>query len=402
MVEAKLKAAASMWNRYLITLACCVFLDRLGEGLIRGVSTNFYVDTLRLSGRQVLWLAGIREIPGLSLMFIAGAIAFLPLSRRATISLLLMSLGYALHATVYSYAALLAVAILASLGFHNWMPLESALGLALAEKSHSGRVLGSLYSVGSLASIVGMAITASLATALDLRSLYVIGGAVIALGGLLVSRIPASVGQRRSSEARLLLKRRYWLYYVLTFFEGSRTQVFHTFGTLVLVQEYGLSATQISLLLAISGLVNFLLVPRLGHLLDVVGERATLSGGYLALALCFVGYATVHNPWILGLMLIGINLLVTMSIGLSSYINRIAPRDELMPTLSAGVSINHISSVTVSLLAGTLLSLVGYERLSWAAAGAILLSVPFALAIRIDAPDGGITESTECTEAHSV
>jgi hypothetical protein len=54
-----------------------------------------------------------------------------------------------------------------------------------------------------------------------------------------------------------------------------------------------------------------------------------------------------------------------------------------VPTLSAGVSINHVSSVTVSLLAGSLLTLLGYERLSWAAAGVIFLSVPFALAIRI-------------------
>jgi hypothetical protein len=66
-----------------------------------------------------------------------------------------------------------------------------------------------------------------------------------------------------------------------------------------------------------------------------------------------------------------------------------------MPTLTAGVSINHVSSVSVSLLAGTLLSLVGYERLAWAAAAAIVLSVPFALAIRIDEPGSGITECTE-------
>ncbi len=40
----------------------------------------------------------------------------------------------------------------------------------------------------------------------------------------------------------------------------------------------------------------------------------------------------------------------------------------------------------MSLLAGTLLSIVGYEVLCWGAAGVILLSVPFALAIMIVAP----------------
>ena len=61
--------------------------------------------------------------------------------------------------------------------------------------------------------------------------------------------------------------------------------------------------------------------------------------------------------------------------------------DSRVPRLmSAGVSVNHITSVSMSLLAGTLLSIVGYEALCWGAAGVILLSVPFALAIKVVAP----------------
>jgi hypothetical protein len=50
------------------------------------------------------------------------------------------------------------------------------------------------------------------------------------------------------------------------------------------------------------------------------------------------------------------------------------------------VSINHITSVSMSLVAGTLLSVVGYEWLCWGAAAVIMLSVPFALAIKVTAP----------------
>ena len=385
-IRDRLKSASSTWSRHLLILAFSVFMVRLGQGLLQGASTNFYVDVLGISGKQVLWLQGIREIPGLSLMFIAALIMHLPLSRRAAVAMLLMGVGYGLYATVHSYAALIAAALLGSIGFHNWQPLQSALGLALTKKEHSGRILGSLASMGSLASIVGMGVTASLATALSLRAFYVLGGIAMAIAGLLVSRIPTSVGARKEAQPRLILKRRYWLYYVLVFFEGSRMQVFGAFGTLILVQNYDLNARQISLLLVVSGIINFVLAPRLGRLLDIVGERIMLSASYVALALCFVGYATVHNVWFLGCMLIGINLLVTLRIGLSTYVNRIAPPEELTPTLSAGVSINHITSVSMSLLAGTLLGLVGYEWLCWGAAGIIMLSVPFALAIKTDVP----------------
>lgn len=384
-IRDRLKSATSTWSQHLLTLMITVFLARLGQGLLRGVSTNFYVDTLGLSGKEVLWLAGIRETPGLLLIFLAALFVYFPLSRRASTALLLMGLGYGLYAVVHSYTALIAVALLGSLGFHNWMPLQSTLGLALTKKEHSGRILGTLSSIGSLASLVGMGVTASLAATIPLRSFYLLGGGAMVVGGLLVSRIPTFVGERKATQPRMILKWRYWLYYVLTFFEGSRMQVFGTFSTLILVQNYGLAARDISLLLVVSGIINFVLAPRLGQLLDAVGERIMLSASYVALALCFIGYATIHNVWFLSGILIGINLLVTLRIGLSTYVNRIAPPEELAPTLSAGVSINHITSVSMSLLAGTLLSIVGYEWLCWGAAGIILLSVPFALAIKIDA-----------------
>lgn len=385
-LRVKLASAFSAWSSNLIILAFTVFLASFGQGLFGGVSTNFFVNVMGLSGAQVLWMTGVREIPGLSLMLIAALIAWLPLSRRTAMSLIVMGVGFALYAAVQSYAALLVVVVIASLGFHNWFPLSNSLGLALVKKEQSGQILGTFSSIGALASIVGMGVAALLAAMLPLRAFYVLGGLAIVAGGLLVLRIPANVGERQATEKRLLLKRRYWLYYVLIFFEGSRMQVFNAFGTLILVQAYGLNAQQISVLLVVSSIVNFTLARRLGSLLDVVGERLVLSVSYVALALCFVGYATVHNVLFLCLMLIGINLLTVLGMGLSTYVNRIAPRDELTPTLSAGVSINHITSVSVSFAAGSLLALWGYEALCWGAAVVILCSVPFALAIKITAP----------------
>ena len=82
-IRDRLKAATTMWSQYLIILAGAVFFSRLGQGLLSGASTNFFVDDLHLSSKQVLWLAGLREIPGLGLIFIAALIAHWPLSRRA-------------------------------------------------------------------------------------------------------------------------------------------------------------------------------------------------------------------------------------------------------------------------------------------------------------------------------
>ena len=376
---------ASMWTPQLLTLAAAVFLTRLGQGLMSGASTNFFVDTLGLSGSQVLWMTSVREVPGLLLVFLAAAVCRLPLSWRAAGSLLIMGLGFGLYAAVHSYAALLVMVVVASIGFHNWGPSENALALGMAGKARSGRVLGSLSSMGSLASIMGIGLVAALSAGLSLRVFYAAAGAVIALAGLVVLRVPRTAGATSGRAVpRIVVRRKYWLYYVLTFFEGCRTQVFGAFGTLVLVKYYDMAVGQISILLAASGLLNFLVAPRFGLLIDKLGERLMLSGSYLVLALCFMGYATVHNVWFLAAMLLCINLMITMRIGLSSYVHRLAPPEELAATLTAGVSMNHISSVSVALVAGSLLEVVGYEGLCWGAVGLILLSVPFAWAMRVE------------------
>ncbi|MBN1874487.1 MAG: MFS transporter [Anaerolineae bacterium] len=383
----RLKFDTTIWSSNLIMLACAAFMNNFGTGLLDGARANFFIDTLGLSGNQVLWLEGIREIPGLALIFIAALTMRMPLSRRAGVSVLLTGIGYGLYATIHSYSALLVVAVIASLGMHMWMPLHNSLAMNLSTRDTTGRVMGALAAVGSLAGITGMGVLAlvsriSAATPIPLGMYYIVGGSLIFLAGFLYFRLPITIGATEAEPPRMLLKRNYWLYYVLTFFEGSRKQVLHTFGTLVLVDKFGLEVWHISLLLLISGIVNMIGSPAMGRLIDRYGERAMLSSSYIVLVLCCLGFATIHTVWILILLLILIKLVVTLGMALSTYVYRTAPPEELTPTLSAGISINHITSVAMPLIAGMLLPIIGYEGIFLGTGGLILLSVPFTLVMR--------------------
>ena len=175
----RLASARAFWTRHLLMLAGATFLVNFGQGLFRGASTNFFVDTLGLSGKHVLWLAGIREIPGLGLMFIAALIMHLPIARRTAWSAILKGIGYGLYALVHSYTGLIVVALIGSLGFHNWMPYQRSLAMSLTSKDKSGTVLGALTSVMSLASIAGIgaiSLVSAAAASMSLRVYYVAGG----------------------------------------------------------------------------------------------------------------------------------------------------------------------------------------------------------------------------------
>ena len=376
-----------IWTSNLILLASASFMIRFGMGVLGAARTNFLVDTLGLTGGQVLWLEGMRELPGLALMFIAAFTMRLPLSRRAAASVLITGVGYALFATVGSYAGLLPVAVFTSLGMHMWFPLSSSLGLSLSTKGKTGLVLGTLASVGALASLIGMGIlslVAKIAESFPLRAYYVVGGVFVVIASFLILRLPTSIGSTEQEQPRMLLRRRYWLYYVLTFFQGSRKQVLNTFGTLVLVESFDLKVWQVGLILLTSSIINMLAGPYMGSLIDRFGEQKTVSLSYAILVLCCLGFAVIHNVGFLVFLLIVIKLTVMLGMGLSTYVYRMAPAEELTPTLSAGISINHVTSVAMPFIAGASLPYIGYEGVFAGTAAMILMSIPFAWALRVN------------------
>lgn len=381
------KNESSIWTSSLIILAYSIFSRSFGFGLLDGARTNFLIDTLKLNGGQVLWLEGIREIPGLVLMFIAALIVKIPISHSLAISVILAGIGYALYATVNSYSVLIAVVVFSSLGLHLSMPLHSSLSMCLTTRDRVGRVLGSLSSVGSMASIAGIGtimLISGFIEFLNLRYYYLAGGAFIIISGLLVFKIPTRDCSTEITPPRLLIKRHYWLYYVLILLQGSGQQVLDSFCTLLLVKNFGLKVWNISLLLLVSSVLSMLTAPYIGHLIDRVGERKTVPVSYVFLSLCCVGFALIKDILILGILLIAIRLLWMFGMGLSTYIRRIAPQEELTPTLSTGISINHITSVSMPLMAGWLLPALGFQSLFIGTAIIIAISIPFALGMKIN------------------
>ncbi|MBN1933890.1 MAG: MFS transporter [Anaerolineae bacterium] len=400
MIQAiRRKFDLTFWTNNLILFAVAVFLTRFGQGLLNSARMNFFIDTLHLDSGQVLWLEGIRELPGLALIFIAALTMHLPLSRQGALSVFVMGAGYMLYAFVGSYSALLGTVIVDSLGFHMWTPLNSAIGMSLSRKETAGRVLGVLAAVGSLAAIVGVGVislTSRLFESMPLGNYYLVGGLVIILASILLLFLPKDVGATKARPPRILVKRRYWLYYVLIFFSGARKLVLSSFVILVLVQDFDLKVWQVSTLTLINSVLGFVAAPYLGALIDRLGERITTPVAYTILALCCLGYGLIHNLWVLLALWMLISLIAPLGLALSTYVYRTAPTEELAPTLSAGVTFDHISSVGMPFLAGALLPVIRYEGIFLAAAGLILLSIPFARALQVrsvatpqPAPAGG-------------
>jgi MFS family permease len=130
--------------------------------------------------------------------------------------------------------------------------------------------------------------------------------------------------------------------------------------------------------------VTTLATPVIGRLIDRYGERRLLALNYACLIFLFAGYALVHNLIVLGVLYCLDNAFFAFSLGINSYLGRIAPLEDVTPSLVMGSTVNHIAAVGVPVVGGLLWSTVGYQVTFLAGAATCLLSVLSALAIRIE------------------
>lgn len=99
---------------------------------------------------------------------------------------------------------------------------------------------------------------------------------------------------------------------------------------------------------------------------------------YACLTFLFAGYALVHNLWVLGVLYCVDNAFFSFSLGINSYLGRIAPSRDLTPSLAMGSTFNHVAAVGVPLVGGILWYNVGYQVTFFAGAATCLLSVAVA------------------------
>ena len=335
------------------------------------LNNNFLVGEFGVTGLQAGLLEAVREVCGITAFGFLALLAGLAEPVIASIVLLLFWVGLSAYAFVPTYGLVIAASVIWSQGLHIWMPLPNSMALALAEPGRTGARLGQVQGANGLGSAIGLAI-AFLLTVLGvrIRPLYLVTGAGAFLGAAACLGIPRQI---KTPGPSLVFRRRYMIYYVLQFLEGWRKQVALTFAGFLLVKRHGAPLTHMILLWAAIQAVGWLASPRIGRLIDRVGEKRILGFYYSTMILVFFGYAFIPIKGLLYAIFVLDGSFFAFAVALTTYVSRIAPPSERTPTLSMGVAMNHVSAVTMPFLGGILWNTIGYR---WA----FLIGIPAAVA----------------------
>lgn len=345
---------------------------------------NFTVEVAGFAGKEIGMLQSIREIPG----FLAFTAIFVLLILReqvfALLSLIVLGVfvgitGY--YPTVY---ALYATTLMMSIGFHYYETMQMSLTLQWIAKDQAPKAMGRQISARAIASIIAYAFLwgAAKYTTIPYEILFAIGGGITVAIAIFIWIAFPRIESHELQHKKILLRKRYWLFYALTFMGGARRQIFVVFAGFLLVTKFGYSVENISALLFMNYIVTSWFAPKLGAYIIKWGERRVLILEYIGLIFVFLGYALTDDIQVATVLYVIDHLFFSFAIAQKSYLQKIADVKDIAATSSVSFSINHIAAVFIPVLFGVYLwpispSLVFYAGAGMAAVSLLLsLNVP--------------------------
>jgi predicted MFS family arabinose efflux permease len=365
----------------LLTIALNSFALFFGFTVWRVIFNNFAKEIFDITPTQIGIIQSVREVPGL-LGFAVGALAvYLAEVRIATLSIVLTGVGLILVGHSDSVVMLGVGTLVMSVGFHGFISSNQALLLHFMRTKESGKAQGKVASIESMAGVIATLCVLVTTLFVGYRETLTVFGAIVILAGAYFTFVLKS-NRAKEEERKVTLKRKYSLYYFLSFLRGCRRHIFTTFAIFLLVANHRISISMAALLFFVSNAVNIYTYRRIGALVEKWGERTVLVGSSFFLIFIFTGYAYI--PWLplLAVLYVLDNILFGSSIALHSYVRKISDKADLTNCISFGVTVNHISAVILPILGGVIWELLGYKATFLFGAAIVFIDMLFSLRIR--------------------
>ena len=379
----------SSWRNPEVLLILLAAAMSVSFSVWQALLNNFVVERAAFTGAEIGVLQSLREIPG----FLAFGVVFLLLLIReqslAILALALTGLGVAATGAFPQTWGLYTTTLIMSLGFHYYETLQQSLTLQWIGKERAPLAMGRQLSARSLAALGAFALVwlGMEVLGLDYAWLYLLAGgltlAVAVAAWLAFPRFPQEAVQHK----RIILRRRYWLYYALTFMGGARRQIFIVFAAFMMVERFGFGAGDIALLFLLNHSINTWLAPRIGRYIARWGERRALTLEYLGLAGIFTAYAFVDTAWLAAVLYVADHVLFAMAIAIRSYFQKIADPADIAASSGVAFTINHIAAVVIPVSFG-LLWLASPAAVFLAGTGIALVSLALARLVPEDPAPG--------------
>lgn len=342
------------WRNPFVLLLLMAFVMPLIFSTWMALINNFSKEAAGFTGKEIGILQSLREVPGFLAFTAVWVLLFIREQRFAIISLLTLSIGVLLTGYFPSVIGLYITTVIMSIGFHYFETIHQSLILQWIDKKEAAHFMGKALAVKAGASILVFGSMWLMLEYFDVayKTIYTLFGGlgVVIILGIYFSfpQFPSKVEQHK----HLVLRKSYWLFYVLTFLSGARRQIFVVFAGFLLVEKFDYSAASIALLFLVNYIFNLFFAAKVGQLIGVIGERCALTIEYVGLVGIFVTYALVENATLAGALYIIDHFFFAFAIAIKTYFQKISREADIASTAGVSFTINHIAAVVLPAILG--------------------------------------------------
>lgn len=364
----------------------------IGAGINTSIFNNYLSDIFKLSENVRGFLEVPREAPGFFIMVILAVLSFFGDVRIAILGMAAAGLGMlGLGLLSPTFSVMIIWMMMYSLGTHMVMPVTPSIGMSLSRQEAFGARLGtvSAFSLsGSIIAYIYIFLGFNFMN-MNYQTAFITGTVFYVFAAFSLGMMKK--GKPEVRKVKFVFRKRYLLYYVLAVISGARNQIFLTFAPWVLIKVFGVKPQLFAILGMVVALVSIGTRKLIGRWIDRRGERFVLTlEAVLLFAIC-LGYAFSARIFPAGVAVIIIagcyvidNSMSAVEMARSTYVRKIAvDLSDVTPTLSTGVSLQHIASMVIPVFGGLLWTAVGYPAVFIAAAVIAFLNLVLSRKIRI-------------------
>ena len=335
-----------------IFLAVMSVVTTMGFQVWRTLFNNFAVEVVGLGGNHMGMIQSVREVPGFLALLVVYATLVIKEHRLSALSVIILGLGISLTGVFPTYSGLIFTTLLMSFGFHYFETTNQSLTLQYFDKHTSPWVMGKMRSYSAASAIMIGLVLFFVSSRLSYELLFGILGALVVIAGIWGLVQHPTRADLVPQAKKMILRKRYSLYYFLTFMAGARRQIFVAFAVFLLVEKFHFTVKEITLLFMFNNVVNYFLSPLIGKAIIRFGEQKVLSTEYLSLIFIFIAYATVDTKAVMAGLYILDHIFFNFSMGIRTFFQKIGDADHMAPTMAVGFTINHIAAVVIPVLGG--------------------------------------------------
>ncbi len=343
--------------RYLLVLSIA---SMAGLQSWRTLFNNFAVEVAHLQGSHIGIIQAVREIPGFLALLAIFVMRIIPEHKLSALSILVLGLGVGLTGFFPTFTGLILTTLIMSFGFHYYETTNQSLTLQYFDRQTSPWVFGKIRSVGAASNIAAGVAVLFLSYFLNYRQMFLSAGVVIsgiAIWAFFQNPTDKSLPVQKK---RMVVRKKYWLYYTLTFLAGARRQIFVAFAVFLLVKHFKFSVQEVTFLFILNNSINYFLSPLIGKAIIRFGERKVLSTEYLSLIFVFTAYAFVQSKELVALLYILDHIFFNFSMAIRTYFQKIGDPQDIAPSMAFGFTVNHIAAVVIPAIGG-LLWMIDYK-----------------------------------------